>query len=41
VRGQAVTHLKQSATVDELRHLFDTLHRDHHDLNVLNARCAC
>jgi HEAT repeat protein len=37
VRGQAVTHLKQSATVDELRHLFDTLHRDHHDLNILNS----
>jgi HEAT repeat protein len=37
VRGQAVRHLKQSASVEELRHLFDTLHRDHHDLNVLNS----
>ena len=37
VRGQAVRHLKQSASVDELRHLFDTLHRDHDDLNVLNS----
>ncbi|HUQ88589.1 MAG TPA: HEAT repeat domain-containing protein [Vicinamibacterales bacterium] len=37
VRGEAVRHLKQSASVDELRHLFDTLHRDHHDLNVLNS----
>jgi len=37
VRGQAIRHLKQSASADELRHLFDTLHRDHHDLNVLNS----
>ena len=37
VRGQAVRHLKQSASVDEVRHLFDTLHRDHQDLNVLNS----
>ncbi len=37
VRGQAMIHLKQSASVEELRHLFDTLHRDHHDLNVLNS----
>ena len=37
VRGQAMMHLKQSASVEELRHLFDTLHRDHHDLNVLNS----
>jgi HEAT repeat protein len=37
VRGQAIERLKQSASVDELRHLLDTLHRDHHDLNVLNG----
>src|SRR5215203_5813496 len=37
VRGQAMIHLKQSASVEELRHLFDTLNRDHHDLNVLNS----
>lgn len=37
VRGQAMRHLKQSASVEELRHLFDTLHREHHDLNVLNS----
>lgn len=37
VRGEAVRHMQQSASVDELRHLFDTLHRDHHDLNVLNS----
>lgn len=37
VRGQAVRHMQQSASVEELRHLFDTLHRDHHDLNVLNS----
>ena len=37
VRGKAIRHLKQSASVDELRHLIDTLHRDHHDLNVLNS----
>ena len=37
VRGQAMRHLRQSASVDELRHLFDTLQRDHHDLNVLNS----
>jgi HEAT repeat protein len=37
VRGQAVRHLQQSASVDELRHLFGTLQRDHHDLNVLNS----
>lgn len=37
VRGQAMHHLKQSASVEELRHLFDTLQRDHHDLNVLNS----
>jgi HEAT repeat protein len=37
VRGQAVRQLKQTASVDELKHLFDTLQRDHHDLNVLNS----
>lgn len=37
IRGEAVRHMQQSASVDELRHLFDTLHRDHHDLNVLNS----
>lgn len=37
VRDQAVRHLTQSASVDELRHLLDTLQRDHHDLNVLNS----
>lgn len=37
VRGLAVRHLQQSASVDELRYLFDTLHRDHQDLNVLNS----
>ncbi|HEX6162363.1 MAG TPA: HEAT repeat domain-containing protein, partial [Vicinamibacterales bacterium] len=37
VRAQAVRHLKQSASVDELRHLFGTLHRDHQNLNVLNS----
>ncbi len=37
VRGQAVRHLQQSASVEELRHLLDTLQRDHHDLNVLNS----
>ena len=37
VRGQAVRQLTQTATVDEVRHLFDTLQRDHHDLNVLNS----
>src|SRR5687767_2396771 len=37
VRGAAVRHLKRSATVDEVRHLFGTLQRDHHDLNVLNS----
>lgn len=37
VRGAAVRHLRRSATLDEVRHLFETLHRDHHDLNVLNS----
>ena len=37
VRGEAVRHLTQSASVDELRHLLDTLHRDHDDLNVLSS----
>ena len=37
VRGAAVRHLNRSATVDELRHLFGTLQRDHRDLNVLNS----
>jgi HEAT repeat protein len=37
VRGAAVRHLKRAATVEELRHLFATLQRDHHDLNVLNS----
>ena len=37
VRGAAVRHLKRSATVDEVRHLFGTLQRDHRDLNVLNS----
>ena len=37
VREAAVRHLKRSATVDEVRHLFGTLQRDHHDLNVLNS----
>ncbi|MBY0494204.1 MAG: HEAT repeat domain-containing protein [Cyanobacteria bacterium] len=37
VRGQAIRHLRQSASADELRYLFETLHRDHHDLNVLNS----
>lgn len=37
VRGAAVRHLKRSATVEEVRHLFGTLQRDHHDLNVLNS----
>ena len=37
VRGQAVHQLKQTASVDELKHLLDTLQRDHHDLNVLNS----
>ena len=37
VRGAAVRHLKRSATLDEVRHLFGTLQRDHHDLNVLNS----
>lgn len=37
VRGAAVSHLKRSVSVDEVRHLFATLQRDHHDLNVLNS----
>lgn len=37
VRSAAVRHLQRSATVEEVRHLFDTLHREHHDLNVLNS----
>jgi HEAT repeat protein len=37
VRGAAVRHLKRSASLEEVRHLFDTLRRDHHDLNVLNS----
>ena len=37
VRGAAVRHLKRSATIEEVRHLFGTLQRDHHDLNVLNS----
>jgi HEAT repeat protein len=37
VRGQAVRQLTQTASVDEVRHLFDTLQREHHDLNVLNG----
>src|SRR5687767_3133391 len=37
VREAAVRHLKRSATVDEVRHLFATLQRDHRDLNVLNS----
>lgn len=37
VRGQAVRQLTQTASVDELKHLLDTLQRDHHDLNVLNS----
>ena len=37
VRGAAVRHLTRSASADEVRHLFGTLQRDHHDLNVLNS----
>src|SRR5688572_28541071 len=37
VRGAAVRHLTRSASVDEVRHLFGTLQRDHRDLNVLNS----
>ena len=37
IRGAAVRHLKRSATIEEVRHLFGTLQRDHHDLNVLNS----
>ncbi len=37
VRGAAVRHLNRSAGVEEIRHLFGTLQRDHHDLNVLNS----
>jgi HEAT repeat protein len=37
VRGAAVRHLTRSASLDEVRHLFGTLQRDHHDLNVLNS----
>ena len=37
VRGAAVRHLTRSASVEELRHLFSTLQREHHDLNVLNS----
>ena len=37
VRGEAIRQLQQSASVEELRHLLGTLHRDHHDLNVLNS----
>lgn len=37
VRSAAVSHLKRSVSVDEVRHLFSTLQRDHHDLNVLNS----
>ena len=37
VRSAAVSHLKRSVSVDEVRHLFATLQRDHHDLNVLNS----
>ena len=37
VRGAAVSHLKRSVSVDEVRHLVATLQRDHHDLNVLNS----
>lgn len=36
-RRAAVQALAQSASVDEIRHLFDALQRDHHDLNVLNS----
>ncbi|HEX4915798.1 MAG TPA: HEAT repeat domain-containing protein, partial [Vicinamibacterales bacterium] len=37
VRGAAVRHLTRSASLEEVRHLFGTLQRDHHDLNVLNS----
>ena len=37
LRGQAVQVLKQSASVDEIKHLFDSLQREHHDLNLLNS----
>jgi HEAT repeat protein len=37
LRGQAVRVLQQSASVDEIRHLFDSLQRQHHDLNLLNS----
>ena len=37
LRRQAVRHLKKVASVDEVRHLLQTIERDHHDLNVLNS----
>jgi HEAT repeat protein len=37
LRGQAVRVLKQSASVDEIRGLFESLQREHHDLNLLNS----
>jgi HEAT repeat protein len=37
LRGHAVRALQQSASVDEIRHLFDALQREHHDLNLLNS----
>lgn len=37
VRGHGIRVLTQSASVDEIRHLFDTLQSGHHDLNLLNS----
>jgi len=37
LRQRAISELKRIASVDEIRHLFETLQRDHHDLNVLNS----
>lgn len=37
VRNAAVRHLQRSATVDDIRHLFAALQRDHHDFNILNS----
>ena len=37
IRTAAVRHLQRSATIDDIRHLFTALQRDHQDLNILNS----
>lgn len=37
LRGAAVRSLQQAVSSDEVRHLLESLQREHHDLNVLNS----